>query len=108
MEKRDLLGSCLLCLFEKPVIRMILRTVDGVVACILRIAVEQGILSLSRNHAILRILESLTDMTIGWDDLTGRQKDLAQAKFEDAVVGLKLVTRAMFRIHPGRRTSPSY
>jgi len=87
---------------------MILRTVDGVVACILRIAVEQGILSLSRNHAILRILESLTDMTIGWDDLTGRQKDLAQAKFEDAVVGLKLVTRAMFRIHPGSRTSPSY
>ena len=67
----------------------------GVVACATRIALDEGIQSLSQNHGALKILESLVDLSIGWSDLSGNPKKLVEQKFNSSILGLSLITETL-------------
>lgn len=64
----------------------------GVVACATRIALNEGIESLSQDHNALYILESLIDLSIGWPDIRGNPRELVEQKFNSSLLGLTLIT----------------
>lgn len=64
----------------------------GVVACVNRIALVEGILPLSRNHVALKLLAGLVNLNIGLQDVKGRPRELIEEKFCSALAGLSLLT----------------
>lgn len=67
----------------------------GAVACATRIALNEGIESLSRDHGALKILESLIDLSIGWPDIRGNPRELVEQKFHSSLLGLSLITETL-------------
>lgn len=64
----------------------------GVVACVNRIALVEGILPLSRNHVALKLLAGLVNLNIGLQDVKGSSRELVEEKFCSALAGLSLLT----------------
>ncbi len=68
------------------------RQFMGAIACLMRIAISDGILSLSRGHLVLKILEDLIEMTIGLADLHGKQETAVRHKLSVSLTGLAILT----------------
>ena len=67
----------------------------GAVACATRIALNEGIESLSRDHGALKLLESLIELSIGWPDIRGNPRELVEQKFHSSLLGLSLITETL-------------
>lgn len=89
----DSLYSAPLQMVQLP--KEITQKLMGVVACVNRIAISEGILPLSRDHVVSRILASLVDLNIGLQDVKGKARDLINEKFQIALTGLSLVTESL-------------
>lgn len=89
----DSLYSAPLQMVQLP--KEITQKLMGVIACVNRIAISEGVLSLSRDHVVSRILASLVDLNIGLQDVNGKARDLIDEKFQNALIGLSLVTESL-------------
>ncbi|HIG40970.1 MAG: DUF1631 family protein [bacterium] len=59
---------------------------------IVRIGITEGVHSLSHNHAALRVLQGLIDLSVGWSDVRGKAKTRLEDKLEDSLLGLSIIT----------------
>jgi len=83
---------CAKAIFEAKFPDDISRHLIAVVAYLNRVALIGGIVPLTQDHPGFKILESLFDLSIGLNDLSGASKESIVQKIEETLAGLSLIT----------------
>lgn len=66
----------------------------GVVAAVMRVAISDGVLAMTKSP-IISITEALLTLTYGWTDLRGKALESTEQKLNDAIQSLIVATGAM-------------